>query len=782
MSCVGRCVFLRAVTVALAVGSVVHLKAQHPTDDPTLPRTTTAWSAGVALEPGAPAPPVAPDTIRRDEEGGATVRAVRVQGLVVDGDLDETVYETVVPFGGFIQTEPTAGAPATERTDAWVFFDDTNLYIAARAWDAAPASEWVANEMRRDSPNLGQNETVSILLDTFYDRRNGVIFNVNPIGGRTDGQVNNERDYNSDWNPVWDVATGRFSGGWSLEMAIPFKSLRYRRGRAQIWGIQMRRRVRHKNELSSLTRLDPALGPAGLFQVSQSATLVGIEAPASGRPIEIKPYVIGDMSSDVNALPAVTNEFGGNVGLDLVKVGISENLTADFTVNTDFAQVEADEQQVNLTRFSLFFPEKREFFLENQGTFGFGGVASGGPFRGSGDTPVIFYSRRIGLSEGRQVPIIAGGRMTGRVGGFTLGVINIQTDDEPLSGAVTTNFTVARLGFDVLRRSSIGAIVTHRSALPDGQGTSQSYGVDARFAFYDTVTINSYWAKTQATASRGQDSSYKGSFQYNGDRYGVAAEHLFVDAGFAPEMGFVRRDNFRRSLGSVRFSPRPRSIEAVRKFTWEASYDYITDAAGLVETRQAHGRFQTEFESSDSFGVSYDQTYDLLKQPFTIAPGITLPVGGYDFWNLRTSVDFGRQRRIGGSIFGEHGTFYAGTKTAVGVGGGPFGARIEVTPQFSVEPGLSFNWVDLPQGNFTTRLVTTRTTFTVTPKLFVSALVQYNSSNDALSSNIRLRWEYQPGSELFIVYNEQRDTFAPGSFPELENRAFIIKVNSLLRF
>jgi TolB-like protein/DNA-binding transcriptional ArsR family regulator len=725
---------------------------------------------------GAP-PPVAPDVISRDERGRTTIRAVRLDdGLIVDGALDEAVYATVPSFGGFIQTEPTAGAPATERTEAWVFFDDTNLYITARLWDEAPEAEWVVNEMRRDSNNLSQNEGVAILLDTFYDRRNGNFFTISPIGGRADGQVSNERGYNRDWNPVWAVETGRFAGGWTFEAAFPFKSMRYRPGQSQVWGLQLRRRVRHKNETSFLTALDPGLGQTAIFQVSRSATLVGLEAPESGRPIEIKPYVIGNLSSDLNASPAISHQFAGDVGLDL-KYGVTENLTTDVTFNTDFAQVEADEQQVNLTRFNLFFPEKREFFLENQGTFSFGGSSGR-----AGDTPVMFHSRRIGLNEGREVPIVAGGRLTGRVGRFSLGLINIQTDDEPVGGALTTNFTVARVKRDLLRRSSIGAIVTHRSALASSPGASQTYGADAAFAFYENVAITTYWATTRTTGREGQDTSYNAAFRYNGDRYGATAEHLLVDAQFAPAIGFVRRDDFRKSRGSVRFSPRPRAIEAVRKFTWEGSYTYITDAAGLVETREAEGRFETEFESSDTVEVSYTTTYDFLKTGFLIAPDITVPVGGYDFWNARAAFRLGQQRPVSGLLFAEHGSFYDGTKTTLGLGGGSFGGRIELTPQFSFEPGLSFNWIDLPQGSFLTRLVTTRATYTISPAMFASALLQYNSSNNGLSANVRFRWEYQPGSELFVVYTEHRDTLTPRAFPQLENRAFIVKFNRLLRF
>ena len=256
----------------------------------------TGGGAAVPVTIDGPPPPLAPDVISRDEQGRTTIRAVKLdQAITVDGALDEAVYTRVPSFGGFIQMEPMAGAPATERTEMWVLFDDTNLYIVARLWDAAPESEWVVNEMRRDSPNLSQNDGVGILLDTFYDRRNGNFFTVSPIGGRADGEVSNERSYNPDWNPIWTVETGRFDGGWLFEAAFPFRSLRYRQGRSQVWGLQLRRRVRHKNETSFLTPLDPGLGQTAIFQVSRSATLVGLEVPARGRPIEIKPYAIGDL-------------------------------------------------------------------------------------------------------------------------------------------------------------------------------------------------------------------------------------------------------------------------------------------------------------------------------------------------------------------------------------------------------------------------------------------------------------------------------------------------------
>ena len=741
------------------------------------------------LAPGAPPPPVPPAVMNRNETGQATLRAVRLEReLSLDGALDERVYQELPSITGFIQIEPNAGQLATEQTEAWVFFDDVNVYVAARAWDSTPESNWIANEMRRDNSNVLQNEGMGFAFDTFHDRRSAVVFNVTPLGGRMDGQVNTDGSYNRDWNPIWELRTGRFDGGWSFEASVPFKSLRYRPGRAQVWGFQMRRDVLWKNEMSHIVGLNAGLGRSGLLQASLMPALVGLETPQLGPLIEIKPYVIGDVSSDLTASPRVANQTGGNVGIDIFKYGLTQNLTADFTFNTDFAQVEADEQQVNLTRFSLFFPEKREFFLENQGAFAFGTGGRRSRSGGSQDAPILFYSRRIGLNNGLEVPILGGGRLTGRAGAYTIGLLSIQTDDEPAAEAQTTNFSVVRLRRDLLRRSSIGAILTNRSVSTASPvaGSNLAFGFDTALAFYDNLAVNGYWAKTDTTGIEGKDTSYSADLRYNGDRYGVTVEHLFIDERFSPDVGFLRRDDMRKNYGLFRFSPRPRSLDAVRKVTWEGSYTYIADASGFVETREPVGRFGIEFENSDQLDVTHAQTYDFLKQPFEIVPDVVIPVGGYDFHNTGATYSFGSQRRLSGNLGVEHGTFYNGTKTTVTIGGsgrGAFGGgRVEISSKLSLEPGMSLNWVDVPRGDFMTTLVTTRATYTMTPLMFASALVQYNSDRNALSTNIRLRWEYRPGSELFIVYNEQRDTLVPRRFSELENRAFIVKLNRLFRF
>ena len=774
----------RTHVATLAVFAIVVLagngEASQGTAEPSSAEAQ-AGSAQTSLPIDGPPAPIPPAVISRDASGRATIRAVRISTpLRIDGQLDEAVYATVPSMSDFIQTEPAEGSPANEKTEVWVFFDDARIYIVCRCWETHP-ERIVANEMRRDNFGIVRNDNFAWSFDTFFDKRNGVLFEVNPIGGRVDGQITNESQVNTDWNPVWDLATGRFAGGWVVEAAVPFKSLRYRPGQAQTWGLQVRRRSRWRNEISYLTPIPAAFGGRGHFQVSLAATVAGLEAPPGSRNLEIKPYAISDLTSDLTATPAISNELGGDVGIDL-KYGVTQSLTADVTVNTDFAQVEADEQQVNLTRFSLFFPEKREFFLENQGLFAFGG-AGAGPFGGGGATPVLFYSRRIGLSEGREVPIRVGGRLTGRVGKFSIGMMSIQTGDEPVTAAQATNFLVMRLKRDVLRRSSVGAIFTRRSVSTETAGSNETYGIDGTFAFYDNLDINTYWATTSTRGLGGDDVSYRTQLNYAGDRYGVQLERLVVGTEFNPEVGFLRREDFERSFASFRFSPRPQGIAAIRKLSWEGRFDYITDRVGVLETRQAQGRFGVEFESSDQLTVEYTRSYEFLEQPFQIASDVTIPVGGYRFQDVLTSFEFGRQRRLSGTVSVQHGSFFSGDKTTVGfgLGGGTTSGRLELTPQFSMEPGLSLNWIDLPEGQFTTKLVTVRTTYTFTPLMFVSALLQYNSSNDSVSANLRLRWEYQPGSELFVVYNEQRDTLTP-RFPELENRAFIIKINRLFRF
>ena len=780
-----------APSAAVLVLAAASATAQPAPGEPGEP---AAVAPGIVID--GPPPPAPPAMINR-EGGQATMRAVRLRaGIRVDGRLDEPVYATVPPVSDFIQQLPDEGAPATERTEAWVMFDDENFYVAGRCWDSAPPSEWVATEMRRDAFNMLNNDLFGFLIDTFYDRRNALLFYANPAGGFVDQAITNEGNPNRDWNPVWDVRTGRFDGGWTIEMVVPFKSLRYRPGRDQVWGIQIRRTVIRKNEWAYLTLIPISAagfgGRGGVFRVSAAGTLVGLETPTAGNHLEVKPYAVGGLTSDVNAPPGEGAGHGG-LGVDL-KVGVTRNLTADFTVNTDFAQVEVDEQQVNLTRFNLFFPEKREFFLEGRGIFDF----ARGSFRtarslrqgsvlGGGDAPTLFYSRRIGLLGGEVVPIRGGGRLTGKVGAFDVGALNIQTGAlaggaEALSAARAANFTVLRIKRDLLRRSSVGALFTNRSVSLDGAGSNQAWGADASFSFFDSVNFLGYYARTRSPGAAGRDASYQARFDYGADRYGFELDHLAVEDDFRPEVGFVRRDNFRRTSVSGRFSPRPRSVESVRQFVLEASLDYfLTADTGRLETRQQQVAVQTEFENSDQFGVRFSDSFEFLRKPFTVSrrEGVTIPVGGYDFSDVRLTYALGPQRPLNGRVDVTTGGYFDGRLTAVDLGRG----RVDLSPRLSVEPGVSFNWIDLPGGGFRTDLVRGRLNYTFSPRMFVSGLFQYNSTNRTLGTNLRLRWEYTPGSELFVVYTEEQDVdpLRPDRYAELRNRGFVVKVTRLFR-
>jgi hypothetical protein len=782
----------------LLVAFILVLSVSIPVFRPTLRAAEQIGAMGGSAEAARnsvaakvdPAAPAEPNGMARDEATGkSTIRAIKLrEPLRLDGKLDESVYGEAKGFGGMLQASPRYGQPSTERTEIWVMFDGDNIYVAARCWDAAPPDKWIANELRRDTNQMRQNDHFGVGFDTFYDRRSGYMFYANPVGGFSDYSVIDEGAPNTDWNPVWSARTGRFEGGWTLEMAFPFKSLRYTSGTDQVWGIQFRRSIRHKNEWTYWTPVPQNMaGPQALNRVSSYGTVVGLDLPAAGRNIELKPYALGKMTTDRIANPPTRNDNDGDVGGDF-KYGVTANLTADLTVNTDFAQVEIDEQQVNLTRFNLFLPEKREFFLEGRGLFDFGRGGAGGGLGGgpggvgsSADVPYMFYTRRIGLNRGRVVPIDVGGRLTGKVGAWGVGVLNIQTGDESASASPSTNFTVARIKRDILRRSAIGAMFTNRNNLTStARGTNQAYGLDAAFGFYENIAIGGYYARTETTGLTGDNASYQAKFDWVPDRYGVRTELLKVGQAFNPEVGFLRRTDFTRSFASGRFSPRPANMRAVRKFTYEASMEYYENGAGAVESRQQTGRFNVEFDNSDFLNVEANANFDLLVTPFAPAAGVSIPAGGYHYNDAVISYSMGQQRHLSGTVGLQFGQYYNGTITALSFSQG----RYAILKQFSVEPRLSINRIELPTGNFTQKQFGARTDYGFSPRMFASALLQYSSADRTFSSNVRFRWEYRPGSEFFVVWTDEQNTnpLDPRDRFALRNRAFVVKMTRLFRF
>jgi hypothetical protein len=718
-----------------------------------------------------PAEPVPPAVVSRDEAGHVTIRAIRLtEPLTLDGRLDERLYHDNESITDFVQQEPLEGLPATEKTEAWVGYDEDAIYVGARLWES-DSSKRVTSDMRRDANNLYNNDHFAILLDTFYDRRNGYAFFANSQGGLSDLAITNE-NATADWNGIWETRAATFDGGWTIEFRIPFRSIRFQEN-SRVWGINFRRNVRWKSEASFLTHIPASYARNGLYRTASAATLVGIEAPGRLRNIDVKGYALGSTITNRTATPAISNQGDGEIGADL-KWGVTQNYVADFTYNTDFAQVEDDEQQVNLTRFNLLFPEKREFFLDSAQFFTFG-VQSGN--YNNAELPVPFFSRRIGLENGSAVPIIGGARLMGRSGPYRVGVMQMRTGDAPAAKAVATDFSVVRVQRDIFRRSRIGVIGTRKAPSSSATAHNAAYGVDAMLAPTENTQITHYISKTDTPGRDGSDISYRSRWNWNPDRWSIDVEQLYAGEDFNPEMGFHRRtEGFRRSHGKFEFSPRPKNLRGVRKIYYSVDVDYFEDAhGGRVQSRDEQAQFRVDFESGDVAQVDTVRTYEAIVAPFLVAKDVRIPAGSYDYTVSRASYTFGSQRKVSGTASTRHGSFYAGNLHELS-----WRSRIEFSPQLYAEPTITWNDVGGPFGDGTNNLVSTRLTYTVSPRMFFSALVQYQSRTDSISTNARFRWEYRPGSELFVVYNDGRNTLARG-IPDIQNRSFVIKVTRLFQ-
>jgi len=389
----------------------------------------------------------------------------------------------------------------------------------------------------------------------------------------------------------------------------------------------------------------------------------------------------------------------------------------------------------------------------------------------------VFYSRRIGLSGGAAVPILGGARLLGRGGGFQVGGLQMRTEDAPLVGAPATDFSVLRLNRDVLSRSRVGAIATRRApGATLGVADNYSYGADGSFNFLTDLSMSGYWAATETPGLTGLDTSYRAAANWNADRTGLQAEHLFVGDNFNPEVGLVRRSAFRRSYGQARYSPRPKNLRGVRKLFYEAALDYYDDTSGRLQSREAQATFRTEFTTSDQLNIEYTEAFERLDQPFAVTPGVTLPVGDYSFGQARATFQLSAARKVSGFVSFTVGEFYDGTILETSWRG-----RIEFSSQLSAEPTISFNHVETPHGTGDTNVIGSRVTYTLTPRMFVAALIQYQSAAKTATSNVRFRWEYQPGSERFLVYSDGRDTNDAGFPPPILNRSFVVKITKLFR-
>jgi len=704
------------------------------------------------------------------------LKAVRTaERVTVDGRLDEPAWSQAPVAAGFIQNDPRPDDPASEKTEVRVLYDNENLYIGVYAYDSE-TGRLIISDLSKDF-NKDSGDSLDIVLDTFRDERNGYVFATNPAGAKWDAQMANEgRETNDNWDGVWHVQSRIVADGWIAEIAIPFRTLKFREQDVQTWGINFQRKIRRKNEDSYWSPLPRIYS---VERVSLAGTLEDLEGVKPGANVRVKPYVVGSFGQFSDG----DKDYTGDIGID-AKYGLTTGLTWDFTYNTDFSQVEADEQQINLTRFSLFFPEKREFFLENSGIFQFGatdrfmptgggGVAggAGGP-RQSGNDLILFFSRQIGLSQdGEAIPILGGTRLTGRVGTYELGLLNIQQRE---SGDINaTNFTVARLRRNILSTSDIGVMLVNKE-VQDSPHYNRVLGADANFRFGQAVMANAYLVKSFTPAGADKDLAGRVGFNYKDNIWDLRASYISIQEDFVNEMGFASRLGIGKFAGYLGRQVRPQSVQKViRQFNPHVHLDYIVDPDGNLDTRQADYHFMAGLQDSSFLEGGANTTLERFTQPFVINRNrkITIPPGVYRYNEYFVTGRSNNGRPISGNIRWSVGEFYTGYRHSYTVGG-IFRFSHKLNTSFS----YTHNNINLPEGHFKTNLLTTRFNYSFSTTMFLNALVQYNNDTRQWSSNVRFNLIHRPLSDVFLVYNERRNSEGG----DLIDRAVIAKITYMI--
>jgi hypothetical protein len=702
-------------------------------------------------------PPIdAPD--QRVVRATATGRAP-----TLDGRLEEPEWELAEPTTGFTQSEPTEGQPLTERTVVRVLFDRDNLYVAAYCYDSDAASI-IINELKRDF-DAQESDAFGLAIDVLLDRRNSFSFFTNPGSARRDSQsLEDGRYINLQWDGVWHVASAVHADGWVTEMSIPFKTLGLRAESIEAMGINFKRRVRRKNEEGYWS---PIPRRFTVNYMSLAGTLTGLGETSGGRGIRVKPFVTFDVRSE-GAPPADK----AKVGLD-ARYRVSAGIALDLTVNTDFSHVEADTQQINLTRFSLFFPEKREFFLENSAIFGFGDVPNERSATTRSEDTQLFYTRRIGLSrDGQPLPLLGGGRLSGRSGPWSIGLLSIYQDEErDVAGNL---FTVARVRRDLFSQSDIGAIFVGREG--DGSGDyNRSYGVDLNLRSGPNWTANGYWAVTTGPElTRGNDQK-KVSTKWDDGFFD--AQFIFADIGpnFSPEVGFVPRTDVRSYY--MKAGLRPRSATGfVREWNPHINWKVFTDHGNLTLTRDQHYAVTLSFRDGASLEVSHNPQFERLVVPFELRPGVMIPVGEYPWNEGRVKYSSDKSKLLSATLDVTRGGFYGGDRLSADMG-----ITVLLKPRLAASLNYQRNTVDLPLGRVRADLWVLRGLYSVNPDLYVDALVQYDIETRRVLTTARFNFTYRPLSDFSIVVNDNRVTGGSALAPE-PARALIVKYTRLMQF
>ena len=685
---------------------------------------------------------------------------------ILDGDvLNDAAWADAMSVSGFLQSTPNEGEPATERTEVRVIFTEDTVYFGVVCYDRDPASI-IVSDSRRDS-SMNDADSFQMVLDTFNDQQNGFVFGTTPAGQEYDGQVVNEGEgrggfrtggaggfsrgsgggFNLNWDGAWQVRTAISDIGWSIEFAIPFRTIRYGDQVDQEWGVNFQRTIRRRNEAAFWA---PLPRQYNLYRVSMAGLLEGVEAPVGlSRNLQFTPYVIGELvkrDADTRDTTLAVGDWGGDV-----KYSVTSGLTLDATYNTDFAQVEVDDQQINLDRFNLLFPEKRPFFLENAGLFAVNnaGPASG---RNMGQTE-LFFSRRIGISDsGTQIPILAGARMSGKMtNNTTVGLLNMQT--EAVDGLATANnFSVARLRRELPNRSNFGGIFVNRQGTgglvrPDDY--NRSYAVDGRWGIGQNGTVQGFVGRTQTPGLTGRDHALNFSGQYDSEMWRVISGYQENGEDFNPEVGFLRRRNgFRKFDFGLNNTSRPNGFLGFQELRPHMSFTRFWNFDGVMETTYLLNHFDGEFTDSSSGGVSSDVRQESVFVAFNIS-GIQVLPGRYDFNETQWSFRYNRSAPVSYSMSVAHGGFFGGKIITVRPS-----IRARYSETFNMSLSYSRNDIDLPLGSTITNLTSIRAAYNISPRVFIQSLVQHNDSADLWSVNFRFGWLQDANTGLFLVYSE----------------------------
>ena len=672
----------------------------------------------------------------------------------IDGRLDEAVWRLAPATADFFQREPVEGAPPSERTEVRILFDDGHLYFGLRCFDSE-VDRLVANLMRRDA-ELEENDNIQIILDPYNDGRGGFFFSTNPLGARLDMLLTDEgRARNEAWDAVWRSRAVIDSLGWSAEVAIPLDQLRYPDSDEAVWGLNIGRAIRRKNEEVFLVPPPQAYGSRGRYRTSRLARLTRMGRLPSRPPMAVIPFLLGGSRRDFSA--AGSDEYDLDPGLDF-KYGLTPSMTLDLSWKTDFAQVEADQEEVNLTRFSLFFPEKRDFFLEGAGIFEFGErVERQRP--GVRPPTLLFYSRRIGIEEGHNVPVVAGGKVTGRSGPYQIGALRMTTgsgtfvdEEEDTLRVERTDFTLLRLRRDLPGSSNVGFI-----AIDKGPGSEAAYnrtgGADFTLSLMEAaLNLRGFAAKTWTPGVEGRDKAGLLELDFRRSRFEARMGWLDVEEEFAPEVGFVPRAGVRRFKGRGRYRPRPRA-GWVRQLSMGPQFNYLTDREGALQSRDLELSSFVNLEAGDWIGARYRRRYELLDEPFEIREGREIPPGPYEFGSWQVLLRSNSGRHLSADLDWEQGDFFNGTRSR-------FSAKTawRHMVRLELEGRYEINRIRLPDGTFDTHLFGNRFLYSFSPEMFVRGFLQWNSARELAGGNFLFSWRWLPGSDLFVVYNQVWET------------------------